>query len=71
MWNVSAENISDAQIQSQIDVLNEDFRKINADASNVPAEFKDIAADAQIEFCLAMRDHLVIPPMASQEHLQQ
>lgn len=56
LWNSSAENISDAQILSQIDVLNEDFGKLNTDASNVPDEFKDISADAQIKFCLAMRD---------------
>ena len=28
IWNTNSENISDAQIQSQIDVLNEDFRRI-------------------------------------------
>src|SRR4051812_26893244 len=32
-------NISDAQIISQIDVLNKDFNRLNADASNTPAEF--------------------------------
>lgn len=45
--NGGVENISDAQIQSQIDVLNEDFRKIsgtNGDGNGV---------DAEIEFCLA------------------
>src|SRR5688572_13735277 len=31
VYNTSAQNISDAQIKSQIDVLNEDFRKLNAD----------------------------------------
>ena len=30
----STQNISDAQIQTQIDVLNADFRRTNADASN-------------------------------------
>lgn len=45
--NGGVENISDAQIQSQIDVLNEDFRKIagtNGDGNGV---------DTEIEFCLA------------------
>lgn len=32
-------NISLAKIQSQIDVLNEDFRRNNADASNTPSSF--------------------------------
>ena len=52
----SNENISTAQIQSQIDVLNEDFRRLNADASNTPSAFQTVAADCQIEFCLATTD---------------
>lgn len=53
VWNTAAENISDAQIQSQIAVLNADFRKLNADAANTPSAFAGLAADANIEFCLA------------------
>ncbi|NNF36434.1 MAG: zinc metalloprotease [Saprospiraceae bacterium] len=53
VYNTATENISDAQIQSQIDILNEDFRRLNADASNTPIEFQGVAADAEIEFCLA------------------
>ncbi|MBW8051557.1 MAG: PKD domain-containing protein [Cytophagales bacterium] len=56
VYNTGAENISDAQILSQIDVLNEDFRRLNADAVNTPSVFQSIAADAQIEFCLATKD---------------
>lgn len=48
--------ISDARIQSQIEVLNEDFRLLNADTSGIPAEFKPFAADTEIEFCLASTD---------------
>ena len=33
------QNISDAQIQSQIDVLNEDYNRTNADAINTPSYF--------------------------------
>ena len=33
VYNTSSENLSDAQVQSQIAVLNEDFRRLNADAS--------------------------------------
>jgi len=54
-------NISEAQIQSQIDVLNEDFRRLNADASLTPAEFLPVAADTEIEFCLAQRDPNNLP----------
>lgn len=49
-------NISDAQIQSQIDVLNEDFRRLNADRTNTLAEFVGVAADAGIQFRLACLD---------------
>ena len=36
VWNTNAENISDAQIISQIDVLNKDFRRTNVDVINTP-----------------------------------
>lgn len=55
VWNDSDENISDAQITSQIDVLNEDFRLLN-DITDVPAAFAALAADSRIEFALATRD---------------
>lgn len=46
-------NISDAQIQSQIDALNEDFRLMNADSLMPSHPFWPYTADVQIEFCLA------------------
>lgn len=52
----NTQNISDAQIQSQIDVLNADFRRTNADAGNTPAEFQGIAADCEVNFCMATQD---------------
>lgn len=55
VWHTAAENISDAQIASQIDVLNEDFRRLNADAASTPAVFAAVAADARLEFALAVR----------------
>ena len=56
VWNTAAQNVSLAQIQSQIAVLNADFRRANADAASVPASFAGVAADARIEFALAVRD---------------
>lgn len=50
------ENISDAQIKSQIKVLNKDFRATNADINKVPAPFKPLVGDAKIEFKLATKD---------------
>lgn len=49
-------NISDAQIQSQINVLNKDFRRYNADIFNVPAAFRGVSDDPLIQFCLAQQD---------------
>ena len=56
IYENSTENISDAQVISQIQVLNDDYRKLNSDTGNVPAEFKSVAADVEVEFCLAVRD---------------
>jgi len=49
------ENISNAQIQSQLDVLNEDFTRTNADAFNTPADFLPIVSNTQVNFCLAQQ----------------
>lgn len=56
VYNTTSQNISDAQIQTQIDVLNADFRKLNADISNVPTVWQSLAADFEINFCLATQD---------------
>jgi hypothetical protein len=56
LWNDSIQNVSDEQIQSQIDVLNEDFRFLNADTLDGMHPFRSRAADTRIEFCLATRD---------------
>ena len=52
--NTDAQNISDAQIRSQIRILNEDFRRTNTDASLLPTRFSN--ADIQIQFYLACTD---------------
>ena len=56
VYNNNNENITDLQIQSQIDILNEDFRRLNADTTNTPLAFQSLAADCGIEFCLANTD---------------
>ncbi|MBC7535952.1 MAG: zinc metalloprotease, partial [Ferruginibacter sp.] len=56
LFNTAAQNISDAQIRSQLKVLNEDYRRLNADAANTPAAFLPVAADTRIMFCLAQVD---------------
>jgi Pregnancy-associated plasma protein-A len=49
-------NISDAQIQSQIDVLNEDFNRLNSDQSNTRSEWLPKAGVPNFQFRLACFD---------------
>jgi hypothetical protein len=44
VYRTAAQNISAAQIQSQIDVLNADFAATNADVVNVPTIFQSVTA---------------------------
>lgn len=55
LW-VNATTVSDARVLEQIDVLNKDYRRLNTDTINTPTSFKSIAADCEIEFCLATKD---------------
>lgn len=56
LYNTPEQNISKDQIRSQMAVLNQDFRKKNADAAFIPAAFRDLAGDSRIEFRLATID---------------
>jgi Pregnancy-associated plasma protein-A len=56
VYKKTAENISDAQVKSQIAVLNKDFRASNADKSKVPPVWKGLVADANVQFALATKD---------------
>lgn len=49
----SGKNISDTQIASQLSVLNDDYKRLNADAANTPAEFQPVAGVFDVEFVLA------------------
>jgi hypothetical protein len=46
-------NLSDAQVLSQIRVLNEDFNRGNVDTVNTPQEFRSLAGKFRVEFVLA------------------
>jgi len=52
LYKTAAQNISDAQIQSQIDVLNKDFNALNSDYNSVPALFAGVKANVGISFVL-------------------
>jgi len=56
LHNYGSENIPDANVKDAIRILNEDFRKLNADTASVVAAFKSLVADAEIEFKLAQLD---------------
>ncbi|MGJ3234980.1 zinc metalloprotease [Marivirga sp.] len=51
-----AENISDEQICSQIEILNQDFGRRNADRNQTPAQFSGLATNTEIQFYLATSD---------------
>lgn len=51
--NAATQNISDSIVYSQIDQLNNDYRKLNSDTVNIRNEFKGLAADIMVEFKLA------------------
>jgi hypothetical protein len=53
LHNLPDQSISDAQVQSQLTVLNNDYSNLNADRVNTPAVFATVAADTKIRFCLA------------------
>jgi len=54
--NNPAENVSQAAIYNLLDVLNEDFSATNPDIGGVRTGLGFVAANADIEFCLAQRD---------------
>jgi hypothetical protein len=49
-------NITNEQIYSQIEVLNEDFRRMNGDTLDTQSEFLPLASKLNIEFVLARQD---------------
>lgn len=56
VYNNSVQNISDEQVYSQIQVLNEDYSRLNSDKANTPKAFEGIAGNANITFKLAEVD---------------
>src|SRR2546421_1565185 len=56
VYKTDAENISDAQVASQIDALNRDYRLQNDDKSAIPGVWQGLATDVNVEFALATKD---------------
>lgn len=55
LHNGGPENISKAQIDDALFILNRDYRRLNADANNVYAPFQGTPADIEIEFVYATK----------------
>jgi len=56
VYNTNLQNPSNQLIHDQIEVLNEDFLRTNADASDTRDMFLDVAGTANIQFELAGKD---------------
>ena len=56
VYNTPTENIHDSLIYSQLDVLNECFRRLNADTVNMRTDFENLVGDVKIQFELATVD---------------
>lgn len=61
VWRTEDEQESRERVQSQIDVLNEDFRALNADLADVYPFFQSRTADMEINFVLATEDPMGQP----------
>jgi len=56
LYHTAAQNISDARIFDQVNTLNKDYAYMNADTVNTPAAFRPVAANTNVQFCLAHQD---------------
>lgn len=56
VYRLPAENISTPQIKSQIAALNRDYAAKNADKSKIPAVWRGMSTDTQVQFALATKD---------------
>ncbi|MBS1686374.1 MAG: T9SS type A sorting domain-containing protein [Bacteroidetes bacterium] len=52
VYGTAAENLDDSILQSEIDVLNADYSRTNADAINTISYFDSVGADTHIQFTL-------------------
>lgn len=56
VWIDNEQNLPDSQIYSQMQVLNEDYNRLNPDTINTRSVFDSIASAVGIEFCMAKTD---------------
>lgn len=58
VWNLPEENLSDELIEAQIQVLNDDFNRMNADTGNLRSMFEWVAGSADIQFDLVATERI-------------
>ena len=51
--NTNPQKVTLAQVQSAVDILNEDFNGLNPEFNSLRTEFQSIASNLEINFCLA------------------
>lgn len=56
VWNDPSENVSNAQISTQIEALNRDYSGANPDIGQTPPVWRSLAGDTRIRFELAKKD---------------
>lgn len=56
LHNYGPENVSDAQVYDQVNILNRDYRRLNADTIDIVPAFQGMAADIEVEFRLPSID---------------
>lgn len=56
VYNTPEQNLPDEVFENQIEILTQDYRRLNSNASETRAIFANVAADAEIEFVLASTD---------------
>ena len=54
--NTNPQKVTLAQVQSAVDILNEDFNGLNPEFNSLRTEFQSIASNLEINFCLASID---------------
>lgn len=54
--NTTEENLSDEILLNQLDILNQDYARLNPDSSNIRAEFQTLVGPTNVRFALAQVD---------------
>ena len=56
IYKTAAQNIADARVYEQIDILNKDYARLNADTNNTYIGLRPFAGGIKLKFCLATFD---------------